>query len=108
MNIQTEYVLIMIILWVMAILMWIRKFDILIFRYEGFQKVIRKRSFTVNKEGVAKYYSIVFGIAGFVPLFYMLSSEVDFLIWVVYGLFIALIGSIVYLNITNRYLTFSE
>lgn len=108
MNIQIEYVLTMLILWVMAILMWIRKFDILIYRYEGFQKVIRKRSFTVNKEGVAKYYSIVFVIAGFVPIFYMLSSDTDYLIWVAYGLFVALFGSIVYLNITNRYLSFDE
>jgi len=52
---------------VLGILMKVGWLNFLISRYEGFQKAFRKKEFTVDKEGVSNFYSILFFVTG-IPL----------------------------------------
>ncbi len=108
MDVQIEYVLVVIILEIMAWLMRIRKLDILISRYESFQKLIRRRSFTVDKAGVANYYSYLFAFSGLSVFLSLFIDTSKFVSWIVIAFFVIIASGVLYLNIGKKYLVFEE
>jgi len=84
--------------------------NLLIDRYEGFQKAIRKNKLVVDKKGVSNFYSILFfligipllilAIIGFIlPDTYKLISTWMYLVLIVIG-----ISGILYLNLSKRFI----
>ena len=108
MDIQIEYVLVVIILLIMAWLMRIRKLDLLISRYEGFQKILRSKPFTVNEKGVANFYSYLFLFSGITVSFNLFVNTSELVSSVIIGFFVIIFVSVLYLNITKRFLVFEE
>ena len=105
--------LIGVILCVLGILMRVGWLNFLIDRYEGFQKAIRRKKFLVDREGVSKYYSILFFSLGIylviVAIFGFLMPESLKLIsiWMYVAVAIGLTG-ILYLNVSNRFIKSPE
>jgi len=99
-----------IVLCVLGILMKLGWLKFLIDRYEGFHKAIRKNKFSVDKEGLSKFYSILFFVIG-VPL--LIVAIIGFIIpdsfklistWIYVVLIVIGISGILYLNISNRFI----
>jgi len=99
-----------IVLCVLGILMKVGWLNLLIDRYEGFQKAIRKNKLFVDKKGVSNFYSILFfligipllilAIIGFIlPDTYELISTWMYLVLIVIG-----ISGILYLNLSKRFI----
>ncbi|MCY3413947.1 MAG: hypothetical protein INQ03_20055 [Candidatus Heimdallarchaeota archaeon] len=105
---QFWYFVITVILWVMAWLMRMRKLDILIARYESFQKIFRKDSFIIDNDGIISYYTAIFFAGGFLPLSYLLIDSSSVFLWITMFLFGMLIVGLLYLQITTRYLIFQN
>ena len=105
-----DYLLLVpIILWIMALLMRAGKLHILILRYEWFHKMIRNRSFTIDEDGLTKAYFFVFIFSGVLVLVYWFLSINEFLgSWSTLVFFAIIIGQILYLNITSRFLIIDE
>ena len=60
-----EYILIVgIVLCALGVLTKVGWLNFLISRYEWFQKVIRKKEFSLDKEGVTNFYIILFFVIG--------------------------------------------
>jgi len=105
-----QYILIVgIALCALGVLMKIGWLNFLIARYEWFQKAIRKKEFSVNKEKVANFYSILFIVIG-VPL--LISGIIGLIIpndkkiafWIIVTLIATGISGIIYLNASKRFL----
>ena len=105
-----EYLLIIgIVLCALGVLMKVGWLNFLIARYEWFQKAIRKKKFSVDKEGVAKFYSILFFVIG-VPLLILgitgvivpVDKKITF--WIIIALLAIGIPGIIYLNASKRFL----
>ncbi|MCK5304218.1 MAG: DUF3784 domain-containing protein [Candidatus Heimdallarchaeota archaeon] len=103
-----------IILCALGILMIFGQPSFLIARYETFQKFIRKKMVGVDKEGLSKFYSILFVVTG-VPL--IIGAIIGFINPDIYELFsiwlyIALAGigiiGIVYCNVGKRFIKYKE
>lgn len=101
-----------IVLCILSILMRLRKLDILLGRYEGFQKVFRKKPFNLDREGLSKYYSILYLVVGVILLIggviiLIGPNNVDTITNVTYivVIVIGLLGML-YLNLTDRFLNF--
>lgn len=99
-----------IVLWVLGFLMIFGWLDFLINRYEVFHKAIRKKEFSVDREGLSKFYSILFFVLG-TPLLIgaiigFINSELykTFSIWLFVA--VAVIGmiGIVYCNVSSRFI----
>jgi len=99
-----------IVLCVLGILMIVGQLNFLIDRYEGFHKVIRKKKFSVDKEGLSKFYSILFFVLG-VPL--LIVAIIGFIIpdsfklistWIYVALLVIGIIGILYCNLSNRFI----
>jgi len=99
-----------IVLCVLGILMKVGWLNLLIDRYEGFQKAIRKNKLFVDKKGVSNFYSSLFfligipllilAIIGFIlPDTYELISTWMYLVLIVIG-----ISGILYLNLSKRFI----
>ncbi|MHA1619632.1 MAG: DUF3784 domain-containing protein [Promethearchaeota archaeon] len=95
-------------------LMRMRKGDFLLSRYESFHKIIRKKQFTLDREGLSRFYTVFYWIEGtlfiiialleFIEAFTSESSS----IWA-YGFAIAFgILGILYCNITTKFLNFED
>lgn len=98
-----------IVLLIMALFMRFRKLHVLILRYEFFQNVFRKRSFTVDEEGLAQYYTYLFIFAGISLIVYRLIRTNELLAFWGSVVYIVIIVSIVlHLNLTTRFLIFDE
>ncbi|MHA1953538.1 MAG: DUF3784 domain-containing protein [Candidatus Heimdallarchaeaceae archaeon] len=105
------YVLIAgIILFILGFLMIFGQPSFILARYETFQKIIRRKEISVDKEGLSKFYSILFFISG-TPLLIgaiigLIRTDMD--IWIFIWLFIAvaIIGviGILYCNISNKFI----
>ncbi len=98
------------VLCVLGILMKVGWLNFLIDRYEGFQKAIRRKKFSVDKEGVSKFYSILFFVLG-VPL--LIVAIFGFIIpdsfelistWIFVVLIVIGISGILFLNLSNRFI----
>ena len=99
-----------IVLCALGILMKVGWLNFLISRYEGFQKFFRKKKFSVDKEGVKKFYSILFFVVG-VPL--LIVAIIGFIIpdsfklmetWIYVALIVIGISGMLYLNLGNRFI----
>ena len=99
-----------IVLCVLGILMKVGWLNFLISRYEGFQKAFRKKKFSVDKEGVSNFYSILFFVIGS-PL--LIVAIIGFIIpdsfklmefWIYVALVVIGISGILYLNLSNRFI----
>ena len=82
----------------------------LVDRYEVFHKVIRKKEFSVDRDGLTKFYSILFFVLG-VPL--LIGAIIGFVVPDIFELFsiwlslaVAVIGimGILYSNVSNRFI----
>ena len=99
-----------IVLCVLGVLMRIGWLNFLIDRYEGFHKAIRKKQVSVDREGVSKFYTILFFVIGgpllIVAIIGFISPEsynyISF--WVFLTIVAIGITSIFYLNVSKRYL----
>ncbi|NVM16987.1 MAG: hypothetical protein HWN80_04675 [Candidatus Lokiarchaeota archaeon] len=105
------YVLIIgIVLCVLGILMRVGWLNFLIDRYEGFQKVIRRKKFSVDREGVSKFYTGLFFVLGASLLivaiigFITLDSYKLISIWIYLAIIAIGITGILYLNLSNRFI----
>jgi len=105
MNVQVEYILVTIILWIMSFLIRAGKLHFLILRYEAFQKAIRNRSFTINEEELTKFYSYVFLTGGLLTLLYPFTIDI-LSPWSPILLFGFAFTSILYLNMNEKFLIF--
>jgi len=99
-----------IVLCVLGILMKVGWLKLLIDRYEGFHKAIRKKKAIVDKERVSKFYSILFFVLG-VPL--LIGAIIGLIIpdsfklistWFYVVLIVIGISAILYLNLSNRFI----
>ena len=99
-----------IVLCVLGILMKVGWLNFLVDRYEGFQKALRKKKFNVDKEGVSKFYSLLFFVVGgsllivaiigfIIPDSYKLIST-----WIFIALIAIGISGILYLNLSKRFI----
>ncbi|MHA1196145.1 MAG: DUF3784 domain-containing protein [Promethearchaeota archaeon] len=96
---------------VLGVFMKLGWLNFLILRYELFHKVARKKEFTVNKKGLANFYTILFFVIG-VPLLILgiveltisdlYPYEISLWIWVT-CLVIAFIA-ILYVNLSQRFI----
>jgi hypothetical protein len=99
-----------IVLFVLGVLMKVGWLNFLIDRYEGFQKAIRRKKFRVDREGVSKYYSILFFVLGgllmIVAIFGFIFPDgyKSISIWIYLALLVIGISGILYLNISNRFI----
>jgi VIT1/CCC1 family predicted Fe2+/Mn2+ transporter len=104
------YVLITgIVLCVLGILMKVGWLNFLIDRYEGFQKAIRRKKFSVDREGVSRFYTGLFFVLG---AFILIVAIIGFVapdsyelisIWMFASIIAIGITGILYLNLSNRF-----
>lgn len=99
-----------IVLWVLGFFMIFGQLGFILARYGSFQKFIRRKEISVDKEGLSKFYSILFFISG-TPLLIgaiigLIRTDMD--MWTFIWLFIAvaIIGviGILYCNISTRFI----
>ncbi|MHA1912476.1 MAG: hypothetical protein ACTSYA_12375 [Candidatus Kariarchaeaceae archaeon] len=86
----------------------------IIARFESFHKVIRKKEFKVDKEGLSKFYAILWIVLGVLLIigaiigFISHESYESFSMW----LFVVIIAigftGILYCNISNRFIQYEE
>jgi hypothetical protein len=99
---------------VLSILMRLGMLDFLLGRYEGFQKVFRKRSFNLDRKGLSNYYSILFLVVGALLLIggviiligpnnVDIITNVTYIVVIVIGLF-----GMLYLNLTSKFLNIDD
>ncbi|MGC9781264.1 MAG: hypothetical protein HZR80_18630 [Candidatus Heimdallarchaeota archaeon] len=79
-------------------------------RYEGFHKKIRKKEISVDKEGLAKFYSILFFVLA-VPLLVVaiigfIKPDLFELIYIWIFIAVAMLGviGILYCNLSNQFI----
>jgi len=112
MNLESYLLYIGLILCVLGILMRAHRLDFIIGRYEGFHKVIRKKTLSVDREGLSKYYSNLFLILGSILLIaaiiHLIKPEISELItlWIYVAVLVVGIIGILYCNLTNRFLKY--
>ena len=94
--------------------MILRFLDILLIRYEIFQKFIRRKELSVNKDGLSKYYSAIFFVLG-TPLIVgaiigLINTETSDLVYIWLFLSVAALGiiGILYCNLTSRFIEYTE
>ena len=99
-----------IVLCVFGILIKVGWLNFLIDRYEWFHKAIRKKKFSVDKEGLSKFYSILFFALG-VPL--LIVAIIGYIIpdiykvistWTYIAVLAIGITGILYINLSNRFI----
>jgi len=103
-----------IVLCALGILMIFGQPSFLIARYETFQKAIRKKMVSVDKEGLSKFYSVMFIVTG-VPLIIgaiigLINPEIYelFSIWLYIALAVIGIIGIAYCNVGKRFIKYEE
>jgi FtsH-binding integral membrane protein len=100
------------ILCVLGIFMRVGWLDIIISRYESFQKTIRKKNLRVDREGLAKFYSNTYFVLGVILLIAAVIQSImpEFSEIITLWIFIAVAGigivGILYSNLSNRYLKY--
>ncbi|MHA1521736.1 MAG: DUF3784 domain-containing protein [Promethearchaeota archaeon] len=99
-----------IILCVLGILMRAKKLNFLLLRYEGFQKVIRRRMVKVDKESLTRFYFIgliliggLLMITGMIQLLKPKGYEI-ITTWMWISVLAIGISGMLYCNITSRFL----
>jgi hypothetical protein len=97
-------------LFVLGFLMMLGMLDIIINRYEGFHRAIRKKEFSVDRKGLSNYYAILFFILG-IPLLIgaiigFINSELynSFAIWLFVAVAVVGIVGILYCNVSSRFI----
>ena len=99
-----------IVLWMLGFLMIFGQLSFLISRYETFHKFIRRKDFSIDREGLSKFYSILYFVTG-IPL--LIGAIIGFInldlykttsIWVYIAALVVGVIGIVYCNISNRFL----
>lgn len=99
-----------IVLFALGFLMILGWVNFLIYRYEAFQRIYRKKDFSVDKEGLAKYYSILFFVTGTPLLIGAIIGLINpdmfslFSIWLFIAIAAIGIVGIVYCNVSNRFI----
>lgn len=110
MGLEIYALIIAIVLFALGFLMILGWLNFIIYRYEFFQRIFRKKDFSVNKEGLSKYYSILFFVTG-TPL--LIGAVIGLINPDMFSLFstwlfvaVAAIGivGIVYCNVSNRFM----
>jgi len=110
MGLEIYALIIAIVLFALGFLMILGWLNFIIYRYEFFQRIFRKKDFSVNKEGLSKYYSILFFVTG-TPL--LIGAVIGLINPDMFSLFstwlfvaVAAIGivGIVYCNVSNRFI----
>ena len=103
-------IIISIVLFVLGFLMIFGLLDFLIDRYEVFHKIIRKKEFSVDREGLTNFYSILFFVSG-IPLLIggiigFINPELyeTFSIWLFVAVAAIGIIGILYCNVSNRFI----
>lgn len=103
-----------IVLFGLGFLMLLGFLNFILLRYEFFQRAVRKKDFSVDKDGLSKFYSILFFATG-TPL--LIGAIIGFINPEMFDLFsiwlfvaVAAIGiiGILYCNISNRFIVFPE
>ena len=107
---EVYFLIISIVLFVLGFLMIFGLLDFLIDRYEVFHKAIRKKEFRINREGLSKFYSIMFFVLG-IPLLIgaiigLINPELDKTVFIWLFVAVAVVGviGIVYCNVSNRFI----
>ncbi|MHA1345819.1 MAG: hypothetical protein ACTSVO_14110 [Candidatus Heimdallarchaeaceae archaeon] len=99
-----------IVLFALGFLMILGWVNFIIYRYESFQRIFRKKDFSVNKEGLSKYYSILFFVTGTPLLIGAIIGLINpnmfslFSIWLFVAVAAIGIVGIVYCNVSNRFI----
>lgn len=99
-----------IVLFALGFLMILGWLNFLIYRYESFQRIFRKKDFSVDKEGLSKYYSILFFVTGTPLLIGAIIGLINpdmfslFSIWLFVAVAAIGIVGIVYCNVSNRFI----
>jgi MFS family permease len=96
------------------LMMFTNLLNFIIARFESFQKAIRKKEFNVDKEGLSKFYAILWIVLGVLLIigaiigFINHESYESFSMWIfVVIIAIGFIG-ILYCNISNRFIQYKE
>ncbi len=109
-NLEIYMLVIGIVLCLLGILMRVGFLNFLIDRYEAFHRAIRKKKFSVDREELSRFYSILFFVLG-IPL--LIGAIIGFINPDVYEIFstwlfvaIAVVGiiGILYCNVNNRFI----
>jgi len=104
-----------IVLCILGILMLFTSLlNFVIMRYEWFHKSIRKKDISIDKEGLSKFYSLLFFITGIPLLIGGIIGIASNDIFEIFGLWlfvaVAAVGvlGIVYCNLSNRFIIPAE
>ncbi|WP_371805111.1 DUF3784 domain-containing protein [Candidatus Lokiarchaeum ossiferum] len=110
-----NYLLIaVIILFILGILMKLRKIDFLIDRFQWFQKLIRKEDIEVNRNRLATFYSYlyfviaIFLLIGAIILFIDPENGENINLWTVIVTVILGMSGILYCNLSKRFIISSK
>ncbi len=103
-------IIISIVLFILGFLMIFGQLNFLIDRYEVFHKAIRKKEFSVDREGLSNFYSILFFISG-IPLLVgaiigFINSDLykTFAVWLFVAVAVVGIIGILFCNVSNRFI----
>lgn len=98
-----------IVLFALGFLMILGQLNFIIYRFEVFQRIFRKKDFNVDKEGLSRFYSVLFFVLG-VPLLIgaiigLINPDMFslFSIWLFVAVAVFGIIGILYCNVSNRF-----
>lgn len=103
-----------IVLCALGVLMIFGQPSILLARYEGFHKFIRKNMKSADRERLSKFYSIMFFVTG-VPL--TIGSIIGlivpdtfklFYLWLLLALVVIGMSIVIYFNVNKRFIIYEE
>ncbi len=103
-------IIISIVLFILGFLMTFGQLNFLIDRYEVFHKAIKKKEFSVDREGLSNFYAILFFVLG-IPL--LIGAIIGFInpelyetfsVWLFVAVAVVGIIGILYCNISDRFI----